>query len=140
MKQGRQALQFIKHHQWTYICHLKIANLEAKAPEMYGHARIWPNRIWPKPHLTNFGVKADFGNPILAIVCGQPILANPCLANPSFWCVVVVGGCVQGLSSAGPPPPPDRPKIRSFVSLSHQNFYSFLPLLLVLCVEYWWCF
>ena len=36
-----------------------------------------------------------------------------------WWC-----GCWFG-------PPPDRPKFRSFFSLSRHNFYSFLPLLLV---------
>ena len=37
-------------------------------------------------------------------------------------------------------PPPDRPKFRSFFSLSATVFHSFLPLLLVLFVAFWWCF
>ena len=37
-------------------CHLAWASeapqwVPARTPTVHGHARIWPNRIWPKPHL-----------------------------------------------------------------------------------------
>ena len=60
-----------------------------------------------------------------------------------------VGGvCVQedlaGLPSAGSPllrtgPPPDRPKFRSFLFLSHRKIRSCLLSLGGLLVEFWWC-
>ena len=33
-----------------------------------GHARIWPNRIWPKPHLDK---KSEFGQFVFVTAFGQ---------------------------------------------------------------------
>ena len=75
------------------------------------------------------------------------------------WCVGVVcvhdfRGCVQDFGAppnspyAGPlpptlpppqPPPPDRPKFRSFFSLSRHNFRSFFCLSLGVSWKFWWC-
>ena len=69
-----------------------------------------------------------------------PTLANPFLANPLLLlsvvvaccvlllCVVVVCWCVVGLGLLHPtpdPPPPDRPKFRSFFFLSRPIFVIF---------------
>ena len=101
------------------------------------------NRLWPKPTLAN------------------PTLAKPTLANCVTWVLVSRfqsgGSCVgvgfkvwfgppfPGPPFPGPPfpwtaLPLDRPKFRSFFSLSRRKIRSFLSLSGCLLVEFWWCF
>ena len=117
---------------------------------------------WPtlaKPILTNFCVLVFW--PIFL----NPKSPNPKDPNPKPWeigadpsgpylsgptcsgfcvivvmvVVVVVGLDFPGPPSAGPHPPPDRPKCRFFFSLSPPPFRSF-SLCGCLLVEFWLCF
>ena len=91
--------------------------------------RLWPIQLWPI-HFgpisvvsgcgwANFG-QSNFGQSIFALLC----------------CWLCVGGCwwllvwtlLTPLRRTPPPPcspPPDRPKFRSFFSLSRHHFRSF---------------
>ena len=74
-----------------------------------------------------------------------------CVVSSRFLVGVfkIFGGVFKILGPLAPPSPgpplcwtvpPDRPKFRSFFSLSHRNFLSFFLSFGGLFVEFWWCF
>ena len=115
-------------------------------------ARISVSKFWPhlaKPHLANFGVLC-----VLAMCVFSRFWVCSRLCCVCVWCVLcwvssvvcvvcvvflvgvfkIFGGCrTPSLPSAGAPPPqdrppPNRPKFRSFFSLSRRKFHSFFSL------------
>ena len=141
------AVQAIPHRSWPTLAKPTLAKPTLAKPTLANGQscldRLWPNRLW---QFQCFRVLANFCCCCCGVVllCPTPKDTNPkpCLGRggrPSrptcsgFGVVVVVvvvvvaGLDFPGPPSAGPPlhwtpPPPDRPKFRSFSSLSRHRF------------------
>ena len=56
--------QWLDHQERGALENVEVAAERRKE----GHARIWPNRIWPEPHLAK---KSEFGQVIFVTAFGQ---------------------------------------------------------------------
>ena len=116
----------------------------------FGQNRLWPNRLWPKPTLA----KPTLAKPTLAniefdLLCGVLCCVVLCcvvcclsgVGTVSFHVWVLVSRFGLDRPSPGPPfpwtaLPLDRPKFRSFFSLSRRKIRSFLPSLGVFSLNF----
>ena len=106
------------------------------------------NPFWANPCLANLCVVCVVCVVCVCVVCVLCVSCALCafLFSWVLWCcggVQDFRGCVQDVGAPSPPPgtppPPDRPKFRSFFPLPPQ-FSLFLLYLGGPFVEFWWCF
>ena len=98
------------------------------------------NRLWPKPTSTCVGVCLCV---LVCVLCGVGVGFTVSVWGFQGFGLVMFGApgtALPGTALPGTALPLDRPKFRSFFSLSPPEISFFLLSLGGLLVEFWWCY